>query len=53
MNMEAMGVLGDSDSISQQNNQSMMHANNISMMNMSQMAMTEKNFGQSNYQMSS
>jgi hypothetical protein len=36
-----MGVLGDNDSISQQNNQSMLQMNNnMSMMNMSQMAMT-------------
>jgi hypothetical protein len=36
-----MGVLGEADSISQQNNQSMLQMNNnISMMNMSQMTMT-------------
>lgn len=54
-----MGVLGDSDTVSQQNNHSMMQMNNNSMMNMSQMAMTEinhpmqRNLGQSNVHMTS
>ena len=56
MNMEAMGVLSDTDNMSQQHNQSMMQTNNhsmMNMMNMSQMGMnqqnqTQRNLGQSN-----
>ena len=38
MNMEAMGVLSDTDNMSQQHNQSMMQTNNHSMMNMMNMS---------------
>ncbi len=46
MNMEAMGVLSDTDNMSQQHSQSMMQTNNhsmINMMNMSQMGMNQQN----------
>jgi hypothetical protein len=55
MNMEAMGVLGGDESVSQQGNQSMMQPNNISMnqmINISQLTEnnhhhTAKNLGHS------